>query len=682
MSKEFINEIGEYAKKYSNVFIPSVTVAQAILESNYGKSELATNAKNIFGIKASDNTWKGETYIKDAEEEVNGKLVNVGATKWRKYPNWEESTKDHDGFLTRTDWHKNHYKDAIIAKNYKEQAEALEGTYATDSSYAEKLIKIIEDNELYKLDKDGKKITKESGSMNKSLNGKIIYIDAGHGGADPGASANGLIEKHWNLEVSLKVSATLRELGAKVIETRTNDVTVSMTARTNKAMANRADILLSIHFNALAGSTGNGYEDFIHDTLSGAQDVKFQNAIHAQVVKMLPKYEMGNRGKKRANFHMLREPKGITAVLVEAGFCTNWHDAQQMKKQEFKEDFALAMVNGIVSYFGGQAVTKEDAKTPIATKPSKPVVTSGDNYAIKSGDTLGEIAKKFGVTVDNLVAWNNIENKNLIKVGQVLTVKNGTTSYTVKSGDNLHTIASKFGTTADSLATLNEIGNPNLIRVGQVLKINGTEVITAPSAKPTNTQVVYTIKSGDTLSEIAKKYGTTADTVARTNGISNPNLIRVGQKLTISTNVKASTSNTTPKPNPATPVTSFKVGDRVVIKSTAKNYSTGQLIPSSIKGKTYTVQQAVGGKVLLKEIVSWVNVGDVSKTSAPKPVVNRTFSVGNKVKIKKSATKYITGQQIPSSIKDRTYTIMQMKNGNKDALLKEIMSWVKVSDLE
>lgn len=102
--------------------------------------------------------------------------------------------------------------------------------------------------------------------------------------------------------------------------------------------------------------------------------------------------------------------------------------------------------------------------------------------------------------------------------------------YTVKSGDALSGIAKKYNTTYQKLAAYNGIANPNLIKVGQKIKIPvAVSVAPAPVVK----SVVYTVKKGDTLSAIAKKYGTTYQKIAADNGIKNPNLIRVGQKLTI-----------------------------------------------------------------------------------------------------------------------------------------------------
>lgn len=102
-------------------------------------------------------------------------------------------------------------------------------------------------------------------------------------------------------------------------------------------------------------------------------------------------------------------------------------------------------------------------------------------------------------------------------------------------------IAQKFETTTDALASLNEIDNPDLIQVGQRIKVNGT---VNPTSAPKASSNVYTVKAGDTLSEIAQRFGTTTAELARKNNISNPNLISVGQKLNVGGSGKASDGGT------------------------------------------------------------------------------------------------------------------------------------------
>lgn len=114
---------------------------------------------------------------------------------------------------------------------------------------------------------------------------------------------------------------------------------------------------------------------------------------------------------------------------------------------------------------------------------------------------------------------------------------NATDIYVVRKGDTLSAIAAKYGTTYQELAKYNGISNPNLIRVGQQIKIPGKTAATVTPAKtePKPTETVYTVQAGDTLSGIAKKYGTTYQALAAYNGISNPNKISVGQKIKIPT---------------------------------------------------------------------------------------------------------------------------------------------------
>jgi lysozyme len=145
---------------------------------------------------------------------------------------------------------------------------------------------------------------------------------------------------------------------------------------------------------------------------------------------------------------------------------------------------------------------------------------------------------------------NSITNANRIRIGQVLIISGtstaaasapaastpaaSATSYTVVRGDTLSGIAARFGTTTRNLMTLNSITNANRIRVGQVLIISGTSTAaaSAPAAStPAASATSYTVVRGDTLSGIAARFGTTTRNLMTLNGISNANLLRVGQVL-------------------------------------------------------------------------------------------------------------------------------------------------------
>lgn len=151
--QDFIEAVWRDIKNTKLRILPSVTIAQAILESAWGKSELAKNAKNLFGIKAGKD-WNGAIYSKiTSEQDKQGNSYNIQAD-FRKYNSYLESVQDHDNFFVSTDWRKSNYKAVLEAKNYKDQANALQACgYATDTKYASKLISIIERNSLQTFDK-------------------------------------------------------------------------------------------------------------------------------------------------------------------------------------------------------------------------------------------------------------------------------------------------------------------------------------------------------------------------------------------------------------------------------------------------------------------------------------------------------------------------------------------------
>lgn len=123
--------------------------------------------------------------------------------------------------------------------------------------------------------------------------------------------------------------------------------------------------------------------------------------------------------------------------------------------------------------------------------------------------------------------WQAVQNK--INAGSGSSVK----TYTVKSGDTLSAIAAKYGTTYQKIASDNGISDPNKIFVGQVLKISSGSSSGSSSTSSGSTKTYYTIKSGDTLSGIAKKYGTTVKQLQSWNGIKNANVIYAGTKIRV-----------------------------------------------------------------------------------------------------------------------------------------------------
>lgn len=149
---DFITQIANSIKDQKLNVLPSVTIAQAMLESNWGKSDLVINGKNLFGIKSSKD-WKGEIYTKQTKEQDSSKTYTITAN-FRKYKSWLESIQDHDKFFVSTPWRIQNYQRVLKSTNYKEQAQALQACgYATDREYANKLINLIEKYNLQEFDK-------------------------------------------------------------------------------------------------------------------------------------------------------------------------------------------------------------------------------------------------------------------------------------------------------------------------------------------------------------------------------------------------------------------------------------------------------------------------------------------------------------------------------------------------
>lgn len=173
----------------------------------------------------------------------------------------------------------------------------------------------------------------------------------------------------------------------------------------------------------------------------------------------------------------------------------------------------------------------------VAPKPEPvPVQPASGSYTVKSGDTLSGIAQRYGTTVATLAAINGIADPNKIYPGQVLRLSGATPApkpvsggqvYIVKPGDTLSAIGSRYGVSYQSIASANGIADPNKIYIGQRLTIPGGGASPAPAAK------AYVVKSGDTLSGIATKYGTSYQTLAAYNGIADPNKIFPGQVIRI-----------------------------------------------------------------------------------------------------------------------------------------------------
>lgn len=176
---------------------------------------------------------------------------------------------------------------------------------------------------------------------------------------------------------------------------------------------------------------------------------------------------------------------------------------------------------------------------PIVEKPEVDTKNTYINYIVEPGDTLWAISIKYGTTVNEIIALNDIVNPNLIYPGQNLRILTNSTIegnqtnnlnnviYTVKKGDTLYRIANMYGVTISQIVNLNNIANPNLIYPGQRLRIKS---LSTAGSVTTN---VYKVKRGDNLWRISRRFGVTVNYLVELNNIENPNLIYAGQLLFI-----------------------------------------------------------------------------------------------------------------------------------------------------
>lgn len=484
-SQNFVESVAQGAingwTKYG--VLPSVTVAQAILESGWGQSALSTQAHNLFGIKGSYN---GQYVTMQTREVYNGQSYYI-YDNFRKYANNSESVEDHGNFL----YSNSRYANLLGDQSYASVARKLQADgYATDPSYASSLIKLVEMYNLTQLDNiafSGKQPV---------INNKNDYNYSNSGNAD---SSNGYytVQSGDTLSgIALKFSTTSSKLAQLNSLSNPNLIYVGQRLLVNQGSdsnSSSSDQSSSATTNTEASAAS--YTVKSGDTLSGIAS-QYNTTVN-QIVSL----------------NQLSNPNLI--------------------------------------YVGQVLKLKNSQTTNSSSSSSSTAATTAGTYTVKAGDTLSAIASRYSTSSSTLASLNSLSNPNLIYVGQVLKVSSNAStssstnssanstvttaaSYTVKAGDTLSAIAAKYGTTYQALASANSISNPNDIYVGQVIKVSATATAaSSQAASSTSSNGSYTVKSGDTLYGIALANGLNWQTLAKQNGISDPNVIFVGQKLSL-----------------------------------------------------------------------------------------------------------------------------------------------------
>ncbi len=484
-SQNFIESVAQGAingwTKYG--VLPSVTVAQAILESGWGQSALSTQAHNLFGIKGSYN---GQYVTMQTREVYNGQSYYI-YDNFRKYANNSESVEDHGNFL----YSNSRYANLLGDQSYASVARKLQSDgYATDPSYASSLIKLVEMYNLTQLDNiafSGKQPV---------INNKNDYNYSNSGNAD---SSNGYytVQSGDTLSgIALKFSTTSSKLAQLNSISNPNLIYIGQRLLVNQSS------------NSNSSSSGQ----------SSSTTTNTETSSASYTVK-----------------------SGDTLSGIASQYNTTVNQIVSLNQ----------LSNPNLIYVGQVLKLKNSQTTNSSSSSSSTAATTVGTYTVKAGDTLSAIASRYSTSSSTLASLNSLSNPNLIYVGQVLKVSSNAStssstsssanstvttaaSYTVKAGDTLSAIAAKYGTTYQALASTNSISNPNDIYVGQVIKVSATATAaSSQAASSTNSNGSYTVKSGDTLYGIALANGLNWQTLAKQNGISDPNVIFVGQKLSL-----------------------------------------------------------------------------------------------------------------------------------------------------
>jgi len=206
-----------------------------------------------------------------------------------------------------------------------------------------------------------------------------VFIDAGHGGSDPGAVRFGLNEKDANLDIALRLKNKLQASGFDVVMTRTDDSYYSLDDRVNMANRSGADIFLSIHNNAVFAESVHGTETFwCPNGVSGSSD--FAALVQSSLLSEIGR---ADRGVKTANFRVIKYTT-MPAALVECAFLSNPEENNLLKTADFRDKCATGLFNAIKKFAasietdGGESTGEFAGFTTVIYEPDNNAVVSGN----------------------------------------------------------------------------------------------------------------------------------------------------------------------------------------------------------------------------------------------------------------------------------------------------------------
>ena len=203
-----------------------------------------------------------------------------------------------------------------------------------------------------------------------------VFIDAGHGGTDPGALGYGYRESDLNLQVAKKVESKLKSKGIDVKMSRSSDIFYSLSERAEMANDYGADAFVSIHQNSAEDKSANGIETYYNRNKE--EDKPLSNDIQTQVISQTG---ANNRGVKNAEFTVLVKSKMISA-LVECGFITNELEVKKLSDSSYQDKLATGIANGIEEYLKSNVIIEESQITATGK------VVNADSLNVRKGPSI------------------------------------------------------------------------------------------------------------------------------------------------------------------------------------------------------------------------------------------------------------------------------------------------------
>lgn len=423
---EFIDKIAAYVQKYApqyGILVHSPIIAQAILESARGTSELAKNANNYFGLKyrAGRCPTSNGIYIKEgSEQNPNGSYVS-SVMQWCKFPDIEASVQGYFDFINNSRYA--NLKGVTDPEKYLKLIR--EDGYATSIKYVENLLNVIKSYDLTKYDE----------KMQEGKHMPKVCIDAGHYGKYnrcPGIPEYYESEIMWKLSMLQK--AHLEKLGVEVVLTRSNpNKDLALQTRGKKAAG--SDLFISNHSNA-TGSGMNESIDYVavyhltDDKTTKADDISADFAhgiapVIASVMGTKQGYKVLTRksGNDRNKDGVLNDNyygvlhgarlANVPGLILEHSFHTNSRSVKWLLNEKNLDTLAKAEAAYIASYLKGKAGNASDSAPIAPVEPVKPSGASDLPYLVKI--TASVLNVRAGAGTNNKI-------NTVVKKGEVYTI--------------------------------------------------------------------------------------------------------------------------------------------------------------------------------------------------------------------------------------------------------------------